>query len=553
MTSTEGTTIDIGQILLQQQFVTADDVARAQETAKLRRISLRQAFLEEGLLTKQLLGQAIAESLHVPYADLAGRAPTADMVTRIPEDVARKFTIVLFGETETAVTVATDEQDKRGMTAALRGVFDGKKLIRAYALPEDIETLFVHYQKPLANRLAEVTEQVELPAPLLVDEILRDALTLGASDIHVEPRAEGTLVRFRIDGVLHDAARLDTAITLPILNRIKVLSKMRLDDHFTAQDGAIRYTVGSDAVDIRVSIIPTVDGEKAVMRLLTGSMRSLALTDLGMTAEHVLTLRAAARKPFGMILTTGPTGSGKTTTLYAVLKGMNNSSINITTIEDPVEYRIAGVNQIQVNEATGLTFGQGLRAIVRQNPDAILVGEIRDRDTAEIAVNSALTGHMLFSTFHANDAATAMPRLMEIGVEPFLLSSTMELVMAQRLVRRICDACRAVVPHTQAMLKDIIPEAKRYFPSGVVQLYRGKGCPACNGIGYRGRVGIFEFIPMSRAMRDLILTRPSSQVIWKQARKEGVRSLFEDGIAKVTSGLTTLEELARVAKPDTDV
>ena len=549
-TPTEGTgTLDLGEILVTQQYIGQDDLDRARRVAAERGIDLRQALLEERVITRRLLGQAIAEHLNLPYADLEERAPTPEMVMRIPEDVARQYNVVLFGEDGSTVTVATDERDHQGMTAALRNVFGDKDFARAYALPEDIAALFVHYRRPLAGRLAEVATNTELPAPTIVEEDMRDALSLNASDVHLEPRTDGLLVRFRIDGVMHEAARLDPSLIMPVLNRIKVLSHMRLDDHFSAQDGAIRYEAGGEAVDIRVSIVPTVDGEKTVMRLLTGSMRTLGLADLGMNDTHITTLQTAVKKPFGMILVTGPTGSGKTTTLYGVLKSVNNIGVNITTIEDPVEYRLTGVNQIQVNAATGLTFGQGLRAIVRQNPDVILVGEIRDNDTAEIAVNSALTGHMLYSTFHANDASTAVPRLLEIGVEPFLLSSTLELVIAQRLVRKICESCRTTVPHTKAMLEALVPSPSRFFGTGTVQLYKGKGCNVCNGIGYRGRTGIFEMIPVSKEMRDLILTRPSSQSVWKLARTEKVWSMFEDGVDKVKKGITTLEELIRVASP----
>jgi type II secretory ATPase GspE/PulE/Tfp pilus assembly ATPase PilB-like protein len=349
---------------------------------------------------------------------------------------------------------------------------------------------------------------------------------------------------------MHEVANLPPEQYQGVLNRIKVLSRLRIDDHFSAQDGAIRFVQDGQDADIRVSVMPTLEGEKIVMRLLTSAMRGFALADLGMNDEHLQLLQAAVHKPFGMILTTGPTGSGKSTTMYAVLKTMDQSALNVTTIEDPVEYRLAGVNQIQVNSQTGLTFALGLRAIVRQNPDVILVGEIRDKETAEIAVNSALTGHLLLSTFHANDASTAVPRLLEIGIEAFLLSSTLELVMAQRLVRRICESCRFAVKYTPEMVSKVAPAALPYFKKGTFQLYQGKGCPVCNGLGYRGRVGIFELIPITHKMRDLILTEPSSQAVWTLAQEEGVKSLFDDGIEKVKAGLTTLEELARVANPN---
>jgi type IV pilus assembly protein PilB len=542
-------TLNLGEILVAQQYIGQDELDRIVRIAAQRGIDLRRALLEERVLTRQLLGQAIAEHLQLQFADLEERPPAPDMVTRIPETLARQFHVVLFSEEGDTLTVATDETDHHGMTDALRGVFGDKKFARAYAPRDEVEALFVHYRKPLAGRLAEVSGASDLPAPSVVEEVIKDALTLGASDIHIEPRADGLQVRFRVDGVMHEAVRLDASLTMPILNRIKVLSRMRLDDHFSAQDGAIRHESDGEPVDIRVSIVPTVDGEKIVMRLLTGNMSAFGLGDLGMEERHISILNAAVKKPFGMILVTGPTGSGKTTTLYGVLKNVNTVGVNITTIEDPVEYRLTGVNQIQVNPQTGLTFEQGLRAIVRQNPDIILVGEIRDRDTAEIAVNSALTGHMLYSTFHANDAATAVPRLLEIGLEPFLMSSTLELIIAQRLVRRICESCRTATVHTKAMLEAAAPGSSKYFGKGSVQLYKGKGCTVCHNIGYRGRTGVFEFLQVSKAMRDLILRRPSSQAIWQLARSEGAVSLFEDGVAKVKAGVTTLEELTRVASP----
>jgi type II secretory ATPase GspE/PulE/Tfp pilus assembly ATPase PilB-like protein len=257
----------------------------------------------------------------------------------------------------------------------------------------------------------------------------------------------------------------------------------------------------------------------------------------------------ASRKPFGMVLAVGPTGSGKSTTLYALLKTFNRNEVNLTTIEDPVEYKISGANQIQVNTQTDLTFAKGLRSIVRQDPDIILVGEIRDRETAEIAVNAALTGHLLFSTFHSNDAATGIPRLMDMGIEPFLLSSTLQLIAAQRLVRKVCENCRFSVPTTIIDLEKVLPDAKKYFSESKMTLYRGKGCKACGNKGYQGRTAIYEFIRNTPELQDLILKNPSSQEIWAVARKQGSKSLFEDGIEKVKKGVTTLEELLRVASP----
>ena len=300
---------------------------------------------------------------------------------------------------------------------------------------------------------------------------------------------------------------------------------------------------------MRVSVIPVLDGEKITIRLLAEYVKGFTFSDLGVSGKDQEVFMSAAKKPFGMILVTGPTGSGKTTTLYALLKMLNNPAVNITTIEDPVEYKIPGVNSIQVNPQTNLTFAKGLRSIVRQDPDIILVGEIRDLETAEIAVNAALTGHLLFSTFHANDAATAIPRLLDMGVEPFLMASTLELVIAQRLVRKICDQCRVSFTPKAEELDKTFPDTKKFFPKSLPTLYKGKGCKNCGNTGYKGRTAIFEFIEVRGEMRELILKRPSTQEIQELARKNGSLSLFDDGLEKVKNGITTIEELLRVAMP----
>ncbi|MFZ2881813.1 MAG: GspE/PulE family protein, partial [Candidatus Moraniibacteriota bacterium] len=358
---------------------------------------------------------------------------------------------------------------------------------------------------------------------------IEDALILNASDIHFEPQVDIVVIRFRVDGVLQEVGRIPKTYYDNMLNRIKVQANLRTDEHASAQDGAIHYENAENTADIRVSMVPILDGEKVVMRILSKYVRGFNLSSLGLSAENERILNEAVKKPFGMILVVGPTGSGKTTTLYSLIRMLNRTEVNIATIEDPVEYKIQGINQIQVNKETNLTFSQGLRSIVRQDPDIILVGEIRDDETVEISVNAALTGHLLFSTFHANDAETAIPRLLDMKIEPFLLASTIELIIAQRLVRRICENCR------YSYL-----EKKQTF-------YKGKGCDVCNNTGYKGRIAIFEFIQVTQEMQDLVLKHPSSNEIWKLAKKQGSKTLFEDGMEKVKNGTTTLEELRRVA------
>ncbi len=406
-------------------------------------------------------------------------------------------------------------------------------------------------QRSLSTQFSSIIRSARRVAPEMIDAILADSLKYRASDIHFEPQPKEVLVRFRVDGVLQEAGRIPREHYENILNRIKVLAHLRTDEHFSAQDGSIRYEHEQIAIDMRISIIPILDGEKIAIRLLHGYIKQVTLDNLGFSKPDQEIMLAASQKPFGMILVTGPTGSGKTTTLYALLNILNRPGVNITTIEDPVEYKIAGANQIQVNIQTNLTFAKGLRSIVRQDPDIVLVGEIRDHETAEIAVNAALTGHLLLSTFHANDAATAVPRLLDMDVEPFLLTSTLEVIIAQRLVRKLCEECRSQETVTIEQLSKQLLTAKEFFPENRISVGKSKGCTACGQTGYKGRIGIFEFIPMSSEMQELILKNPSTQQMRELARKQGSHSLFEDGIQKVQAGITTLEEVLRVAEPPT--
>lgn len=536
------------EILFRGNYITEADIEKAEADAKAKHASLADYLLGKGLITKDLLGQAIAESFQVPYADLNSNQPSREQVLKIPEDIAKKFRAVLFSVDEKKTTVATDAPSARGLTVALKKIFPQRKITIAYGLSEDIDTIFSYYRKPLATRFTKILEKQKRVAPEILDEIFSDAFSYHASDIHFEPQRKEVVVRFRVDGVLQEAGRIAKEYYENILNRIKVTSGLRIDEHFAAQDGSMHYQKEDTVFDLRTSIVPTVEGEKAVLRILASYIKGLALSDLGLSPEDQNAFEQTAQKPFGMLLVTGPTGSGKTTTLYALLKLLNKPDVNITTIEDPVEYKMLGVNQIQVNPQTNLTFAKGLRSIVRQDPDTILVGEIRDEETAEIAVNAALTGHLLLSTFHANDAATAVPRLLDMGVEPFLLASTLEFLVAQRLVRKICEQCRYSIDVSQ---KDIAAKhkgAEEFFDGKTVTLYQGKGCDGCGGTGYKGRTAIFELIRITKEIQELILKNPSSTEVWQLARKQGAKTMFEDGIEKVKRGVTTLEELQRVAE-----
>lgn len=539
----------IKEILSREGYVTPLDIEKAENYAKANKVSLVEYLLSQELLTKDLLGQAVAEAYGIPYADLNSNQPSKEQVLRIPVDVASVFRVVVFNEKEEEIVVTTDNPAAPSLKQKLDALFSPKKIILAYSLPEDIDDAFIHYRTTLETRFQKIIESQRKIAPGIIDEILADALLLRASDVHIEPREKEALIRFRIDGVLHDAGRISPEYHENILNRIKVQAHLRIDEKYAMQDGAIRYSKDGREADIRVSIAPTLDGEKVVLRLLAEYVRGFALSDLGLSSEHQKKITEASKKPFGMILVTGPTGSGKTTTLYALLKTLNTSRVNIATIEDPVEYKILGVNQIQVNPEKEITFAKGLRSIVRQDPNIILVGEIRDRETTEISINAALTGHLLLSTFHANDAVTAIPRLIDMGAEPFLLASTLEVIIAERLVRKICESCRV---SREASLKELHEKynwARKYIDVEHLTIYEGKGCNVCNHTGYKGRTGIFEFITVTPKMQALILKNPSSREIWHMAREEGSRSLFEDGIEKAKNGITSIEELLRVAEP----
>jgi type II secretory ATPase GspE/PulE/Tfp pilus assembly ATPase PilB-like protein len=545
----------IKEILLGQSFVSEEDMKIAEANSKRKKSSVVDELLTSGVLVPDLLGQALAEFYKVPYSDLNSNLPSREQVKKIPEGVAKKLRVVLFKEEDKEVVITTDNPTQKTIATAVKTLFKGKKIKITYSLPEDIDLIFSHYQKGLDTRFAQIIKKQGKIAPEIIDEIFKDALSLRTSDIHFEPQdGPEVIIRFRVDGVLYEAGRVTKEYYENILNRIKVMSNMRIDEHNAAQDGAIRYVTldkEKQKIDMRVSVAPILDGEKVTIRLLSSYVRSFGLGDLGLSHFHQQKIISAGKKPFGMVLVTGPTGSGKTTTLYALLKHVNRPEVNITTIEDPVEYRLGGANQIQVNVKTDLTFAKGLRSIVRQDPDIILVGEIRDQETADIAINAALTGHLLFSTFHANDAATAIPRMLDMGVEPFLLASTLEVMIAQRLVRKICDHCRTSYTTTPAEIEKVSSNTKQYFSGKKITLYKGKGCEVCNQTGYKGRMAIYEFIEMTEQMQDLILGNPSSQEIWELARGQGSTTLFEDGIEKIKNGITTIEELRRVAEPPT--
>ncbi len=382
----------------------------------------------------------------------------------------------------------------------------------------------------------------------LLKKIITTALEYKASDIHIEPREKNVIVRFRIDGMLQVIDRIEKRLERSLIFKIKVASKLRTDEHFAPQDGRIRFVLDTGKVDVRVSTIPISTGEKIVMRLLTQQGRSFALNELGMQERDRLIVEKNYTKPYGMLIATGPTGSGKTTTLYSILKIINTPEKNITTIEDPVEYDIEGVNHIQVNKKADLTFANGLRSVLRQDPDIIMIGEIRDRETAAIAINAALTGHLVLSTMHTNDSMTTIPRLIDMGIESYLVADTLTVVIAQRLARKLCEKCKQSYTPTaeeSQKLKLLRPDIAALLKPAV-KIYKKNGCEECRNTGYKGRVGLYEVFEINEAIRELMNEKASNDEIFTQARKNGLTLIVEDGVNKLVEGQIDLAELLRV-------
>lgn len=567
---------EILDLLVNTQYITADDCKLALSSTNDDSSIAIDYLVQNNIITYDIIGQALAESLGAPYFDLNTFLPSKDDVMKIPEAVAKELRLVYFKDLPDKIQIASDNQVVLGRNAKFivkksekSGLIGGKKEIKeekdleqeliklfqkpvefGYSLTQDIDRSLLSYKAPLASRFVSIMDKFDTVAPEIVEEIIEEALEERVSDIHFEPQYDKSVrVRFRIDGMLQEVGKIPLSFYENVLNLIKVNAQLRTDEHFIPQDGAIRFQKDKTVTDVRVSILPTVYGEKIVMRVLANTLSGITLETIGLNERNTKIVRRASQKPFGMVLVTGPTGSGKSTTLFSILQTINDEGRNITTIEDPVEYKINGVNHIQVNKETELTFAKGLRSILRQDPNIILVGEIRDDETAQIAINAALTGHLLFSTVHANDAESTLPRLLNMDIDPFLLSTTLQLIVAQRLVRKICSACVYTYSVNRSEIEQIIGASlERLFPEDKITLYRGKGCANCGFTGYRGRSGIYQLIEMSEELRELILHKPTSDDIAKISRKQGSLSLFEDGIEKVKLGITTLDEVMRVAQ-----
>ncbi len=540
--------------------------------AERKRQNIVDLIISQGLITSDYYYTLLARTLGYERVNLGATKIDEEVMHLIPEDIARLRKIIVFSKDEekvyhVAMEDPTDLETIDYLTLKLRG-----KIKVFFASEEDLNRGFILYQKKLTQDFKKIIDDSvreslklkgnkdlkeaaqDIPIVAIVDNLLEYAVSSRASDIHFEALDDVILVRFRVDGVLHEIIRMPKEIRPAVTARIKILSGLRVDEHTHPQDGRFRFKIGDGVIDIRVSIIPTFYGEKVEMRLLAAAQKPISLSDLGMFDDGIKMIERGVKKTYGMVLVCGPTGSGKTTTLYSVLNILNRPEVNIVTVEDPIEYDMRYVNQTQVNVAAGITFASGLRSILRQDPNIIMVGEIRDAETADIAIQAALTGHLVLSSIHTNDAPTTIPRLVDMGVAPFLAAAVLNVISAQRLARKIhMDCIESYDPDNQ--MKEVItrelvamninPEVAR-LPK---VFFRGKGCASCNFTGFLGRVGIFEAMEVTESIRKLMISPEFSlDGVREIARKEGMVTMIEDGLRKVELGLTTIEEVFRVIR-----
>lgn len=563
------------QTLVQQKHLTKDQADAVLLDSMNLGETVEAILIKKRLVTEDILLRARAEGLGIPFVELTSKAFSPELINYISEAVARKYILLPFEYNEKSNQLSVAMANP--LDAQIIDFLEKKtnKSILAYmAMKDDIlsainnlytqhigedvtaalkETAPSEIKTYEAGHLNEVIR--EAPIAQIVSAVLEQAIRIRASDVHIEPQDAETRVRYRVDGILQERLLLPRRLHEAVISRIKILGDMKIDERRIPQDGRFNFKMGDEEVDLRVSSLPTVYGEKIVMRLLKKSGGVPTLPELGLRGLALKNLETAILRPHGIILVTGPTGSGKTTTLYSVLSKLNNARVNIMTLEDPVEYQIAGVNQVQVNPVAGLTFATGLRSFLRQDPNIILVGEIRDKETTELAVQAALTGHLVFSTLHTNNASGAIPRLIDLGAEPFLIASALNAVVGQRIARRLCPTCREEYIPEESVQQDIREVLGKLLPTTTqIKLYRGKGsvgdvpCSSCGGTGYTGRLGVFEVFAVTDAISKLMLARAPMKDIETQAIQEGMITMKQDGYMKALEGTTSIEEVLRVAQ-----
>ncbi len=573
--------------LLKQKKITTDTAIKQmqREWQGLKSpMSWEDFLLDKKALTEEELLQIKAAELNVPVVDLRNEQIGPEVLSLVPEPIAHRHKVISFAKTKTDLSLAmvdpTDIQTKEFMkkkTGLDIKVFLIGKTSLDFGLAKYHSNLegeikhLVREGKPdsagtgadgLDDELKRMAE--EIPIIRVVDTLLEYAVIEKASDIHIEPQETSVTVRYRIDGVLHDAMTLPKVIQAALVARVKVLAALKIDEHRLPQDGRFKIEKEGYKFSLRVSIIPVFDGEKVVIRLLDESSKAMTLEALGFLPSQLETVTRNIHKPHGMLLITGPTGSGKSTSLYAILSILNTKQVNISTIEDPIEYRIVGSNQMQVNPKIGLTFAMGLRALLRQDPNIIMIGEIRDQETADEAMHAAMTGHIVLSTLHTNSSAGALPRLIDIGVEPYLIASTVNAVMGQRLVRVICPDCKTDAEIDKVMVEalrkqfdfdklmrillqeNVVTDKVKKFED--LKFFHGQGCDKCSNTGYKGRIGVHEILEVTDEIADLIVKHATTQEIQEVAEQKGMVVMWEDGFIKAVKGVTTIDEILRVTK-----
>ncbi len=598
----------VEDFLQQSGKVSADQLTQLRSQEKSEKRPLQDLVVAGNILSENELTKLYANAVDVPFVELNPKDLKRELLMQLPERIARQYNAVVFDVDEDGVryVAMADPDDIQAVNFLQKQLGNN---LRVYVAPESqIQSALDTYRGNIEGELTKVISSDELsseedegpvdendlkedsPIAQTVNLIIEYGVKNGASDIHIEPREKYVVVRYRIDGILREANKLPRRVLNALVSRIKILANLKIDEHRAPQDGRFKIAVGSQVFALRVSTLPIVDGEKVVMRILNESVKAATLEELGFWGDALRLLQQAIVQPHGMILVTGPTGSGKSTTLFSVLSLLNTPSVNISTVEDPVEYRIQGVNQTQVNPLAGMTFANGLRSLLRQDPNIIMVGEIRDTETADLAVQAALTGHLVFSTLHTSDAATCLPRLMDMGVEPFLIASTVRAVIGQRLVRRLCQECREQYEPDSGVLtrikeafslkdnqdfakinelerqalkdgigthddngKDVVSELSSTEKS-INRLWRAHedGCAACNHTGYKGRIGIYEVMDNSQSIQKAIVSNTTSEALESLAESDGMITMHVDGLIKSLRGETTLEEVLRVTSRTKD-